>query len=92
MAQARTPDEARKAPPATPSPALSELPPDIRQAVPKLVISGAIYSETAAHRMLIINGQVFHEGESPAPNLELEQIRPKTAVFNFKGQRFSMGH
>lgn len=80
------------APPASHSPALNELPENIRQALPKLVISGAIYSETSAHRMLIINGQVFHEGENPAPNLELEQIRPKIAIFNFKGQRYSMGY
>ncbi|MDO8718838.1 MAG: general secretion pathway protein GspB [Polaromonas sp.] len=83
---------APKAPPASPSPVLSELPENIRQAVPKLAISGSIYSETAAHRMLIINGQVFHEGEKPAPDLELEQIKPKTAVFNFKGQRYSVGY
>lgn len=81
---------APKAPPA--SPVLSELPENIRQALPKLAISGSIYSETAAHRMLIINGQVFHEGEKPAPDLELEQIKPKTAIFNFKGQRYSMGY
>ncbi|MDP3706699.1 MAG: general secretion pathway protein GspB, partial [Polaromonas sp.] len=80
------------APPANPSPAPSELPENIRQALPKLAISGSIYSETAAHRMLIINGQVFHEGEKPAPGLELEQIKPKTAIFNFKGQRYSMGY
>lgn len=83
---------APKAPPASPSPVLSELPENIRQALPKLAISGSIYSETAAHRMLIINGQVFHEGEKPAPGLELEQIKPKTAVFNFKGQRYSVGY
>lgn len=79
-------------PPGNRNPALNELPEDIRQALPKLVISGSIYSETSAHRMLIINGQVFHEGEKPAPNLELEQINPKTAIFNFKGQRYSMGY
>lgn len=90
--RAQPPVAAPTAPPANPSPALNELPEDIRQALPKLVISGSIYSETAAHRMLIINGQVFHEGEKPSPNLELEQIRPKTAIFNFKGQRYSVGY
>lgn len=85
--------EAPTAPPANnPSPTLNELPESVRQALPKLVISGSIYSETAAHRMLIINGQVFREGEKPAPNLTLEQIKPKTAVFNFKGQRYSVGY
>lgn len=90
--QAQPPVTAPKAPPASHSPALNELPEDIRQALPKLAISGSIYSETAAHRMLIINGQVFHEGENPSPNLKLEQIRPKTAIFNFKGQRYSVGY
>ena len=90
--RAQPPVAAPTAPPANPSPALNELPEDIRQALPKLAISGSIYSETAAHRMLIINGQVFHEGENPSPNLKLEQIRPKTAIFNFKGQRYSVGY
>lgn len=90
--QAQSLVAAPTAPPASHSPALNELPENIRQTVPKLAISGSIYSETAAHRMLIINGQVFHEGENPAPGLELEQIKPKTAIFNFKGQRYSMGY
>ena len=71
---------------------LSDLSADIRMALPKLVISGSTYSDNPAHRMLIINGQVFHEGDKTAPNLELERIKPKTAVFNFKGQRYSMAY
>ena len=71
---------------------LSDLSADIRLALPKLVISGSTYSHNPAHRMLIINGQVFHEGDKTAPDLELERIKPKTAVFNFKGQRYSMAY
>jgi len=48
-----------------------------------------MYSENASHRMLIVGGQVFHEGEEPAPGLKLELIRPKSAVFLYRGQRFS---
>ena len=40
--------------------------------------------------MLIINGEVFREGEKPAPDLQLEQIRAKSAVLNFKGLRYSV--
>lgn len=70
----------------------NELPEDIRLALPKLVISGSTYSNNPAYRMLIISGQIFHEGEKPAPDLELEQIKPKAAIFNFKGQRYSIGY
>ncbi|MBC7610002.1 MAG: general secretion pathway protein GspB [Polaromonas sp.] len=71
---------------------LAELPAEIRLTMPKLVISGATYADNPAYRMLIINGQVFHEGEKIAADLLLEQIRPKSAVLNFKGQRYSLGY
>ena len=71
---------------------LAELPADIRLAIPKLVISGATYADNPTYRMLIINGQVFHEGEKVATDLLLEQIGPKTAVVNFKGQRYSLAY
>ena len=69
---------------------ISELPADVRQALPKAVISGSTYSDNQALRMLIINGEVFREGEKPAPDLQLEQIRAKSAVLNFKGLRYSV--
>lgn len=90
-------------PPATPStiPAVraeraervvpaNELPDSIRRSLPNLVIGGAMYSDVAANRMLIINSQVFHEGDKPAEDLVLESIRLKSAVFNFKGHRYSV--
>lgn len=73
-------------------PTLNELPADVRQGLPKLTISGATYSDNPAWRMLIINGQVFHEGERPAADLQLEQIRPKSAVLNYRGQRYQLGY
>ena len=82
-------------PPAPASPRIvliSELPADIRQTLPKVVISGSTYSDNPAYRMLIINGEVFREGEKPAPDLQLEQIRAKAAVLNFKGLRYSVGY
>lgn len=72
--------------------AITDLPPAIQQGLPKLLISGATYSDNPAWRMLIINGQVFHEGEKPAAELTLEQIRPKSAVLNYRGQRYSVGY
>jgi len=70
--------------------ALSELPEEVRQQLPTLVIGGSIYAATPANRMLIINGQLFHEGDKLAPDLSLEQIKLKAAVLRFKGYRYGV--
>ena len=70
----------------------AELPDEIRRTLPTLAIGGAMYSEHAASRMLIINGQVFHERDKLAPNLTLVQIRLKTAVLDFRGYRYSVSY
>ena len=72
--------------------ALADLPADLRLAIPKIVISGSTYAANPAYRMLIINGQVFHEGEKLATDLQLEHIGPKSAVLSYKGQRYSVGY
>lgn len=77
------------APPAR-LPPLAELPVELRQQVPQLVMGGSVYSPQASARMVIINGQVFQEGNNLAPELRLEQIRPKTAVLSIRGQRFEV--
>jgi general secretion pathway protein B len=58
--------------------------------VPALAISGSIYSENPAQRMVTIGSQVFQEGDKPAPDLVLEQIGRKAAVFNFRGTRYAV--
>ena len=42
---------------------LDEQPEGVRRDFPNLEVSGAMYSERAADRMVVFNGQVFHEGE-----------------------------
>lgn len=69
---------------------LNELSDDVRRSLPALAINGASYSETPAHRMLIANGQVYREGEEPAPGLVVEQIRAKSAVLRWRGVRYSV--
>lgn len=80
--------------PAAPAriPALSELPEDVRRDIPQLVIGGAMYSETPSSRMLIINSQVFHEGDQPYQGLVLEEIRLKSAVFKYRSYRYSINY
>ncbi len=70
---------------------LAELPPDARAGLPPLAFGGSIYSNTPANRLLIVNGQLMHEGDALGPGVTLEQIMPKAAVLNIRGQRFEVG-
>jgi general secretion pathway protein B len=81
---------ASAAAPAPRIPKLAELPDDVRTAVPALTIGGSVYSPQPAARMVIVNGQVFREGDTLAAGLKLEQIRPKSAVFSIRGQAFEL--
>lgn len=69
---------------------LAALPAELRAGMPALAFGGSIYSNTPANRLLIVNGQLLHEGESLGPGITLEQIKPKAAVINIRGQRFEV--
>lgn len=69
-----------------------ELPDEIRRELPALAIGGAMYSDNPANRMLIINGQVFHERDKLAPNLTLVQIKLKAAVLEYRGYRYGISY
>ena len=71
-------------------PKLMELPDDLRRALPPLRFEAVVYSEVAANRMLMINGQLLHEGEALSAELTVERIRPSSAVLRFRGQRFEL--
>ena len=51
-----------------------------------------MYSESPASRMLIINGQVFHERDKLSPNLTLVQIKLKSAVLEYRGYRYGISY
>jgi general secretion pathway protein B len=71
---------------------LSALPDALRRSLPPLVFGGAMHSDNAASRMLVINNNVYREGDEPATGLVLEQILLKSAVFRYQGQRFSVNY
>jgi general secretion pathway protein B len=85
-----SPPKGEPAAPPVRVPTLAELPAELRQQVPSLVVGGSVYSPQASVRMVVINGQVFQEGNSLGPELKLEQVRPKSAVFSIRGQRFEV--
>lgn len=71
---------------------LAELPEAVRRELPRLTVGGASYSRDAASRMVILNGQVFHEGDRIAPGLTLQTIRLKSAVLAYKGYRYELNY
>ena len=71
---------------------MTDLPPDLRAALPKMQVNGTVYSPKAADRLLILNCQALHEGDSAGPDLVLEQIQPQSAVFRLRGTRFSLSY
>lgn len=71
---------------------LQSLPDDVRRAIPRLVMGGAMYSESPANRMLIVNGQLFRENDELAPGLVLEQIALKSAVLRYRNYRFRVSY
>ena len=71
-------------------PTLAELPDALRREVQPLNLGGAVYAEQSPLRIVIVNGQVFHEGDKPLPELQVQQIRLKSVVFSVRGQRFEV--
>jgi general secretion pathway protein B len=81
---------ARATPAAEPArlPLLSELPEATRRELPRLALGGSVYSDDPRSRLVIINGEVLHEGARLAPELVLDQIRPRELVLRYRGQAY----
>ncbi len=73
-------------------PLLSDLPEDLRRQVPALTITGAVYSENPAQRLLLVNNLVLAQGALAAPEVKLEEIQARNSVFSFRGTRFRVAH
>lgn len=69
-------------------PRLAELPESLRRELPRLAVSGSVYSDDPASRFVMINGEVVREGARLGADLVLEQIGPRELVLRFKGQRY----
>jgi general secretion pathway protein B len=84
--------------PPTPPPAkaepqtltLAQLSPEQRRELPPLVVGGSVWSDNAASRFVILNGQLLHEGESVAPGTVVERIGPKTAWVRWRELRLEL--
>jgi general secretion pathway protein B len=73
-------------------PFLKDLPEALRAQMPALSISGVVYSDNPAQRLLLINGQVLTQGSRAAEDLVLDEIHPRSSDFTFRGTRFKLSH
>ena len=73
-------------------PLLGELPQDLRGQIPKITITGSVYSDSPAQRLLLVNNLVLPQGGQVGPELVLEEIQPRSSVLIFKGTRFRVMH
>ena len=89
-AATRVSEKVAPAPSAAPQP--TEQGEDRRRQIPALNITGAVYSEVPAQRMLLVNGLVLKQGDSAAPDLILEEIGASASVFSYRGERFRVVH
>lgn len=75
------------APPATPLAALTA---EQRRELPALALGGSIWSDNAASRFVIVNGQVVREGDTAAPGVVVERIGPKTVLLRWRALRIEV--
>ena len=73
-------------------PLLGELPESTRNQIPKITITGSVYSNTPSQRLLLVNNQVLAQGSLVAPELTLEEIHTNSSVFSHRGTRFRVAH
>jgi general secretion pathway protein B len=67
---------------------VQELPVHIQTEIPRLAVTGYIYSPNKAERTVLINGRLLREGEQVAPGLVLEQLTQSGMVLSYKGYRY----
>lgn len=65
-----------------------ELPPAVRERIPRLALSGFSYSAEPGTRLAVINDRVLQQGDAAAPGITLERIDGDGVVLNFSGYRF----
>lgn len=84
-------DDRHNTDPAQPEPvSFSNLPPDIRNALPELVISAHYYSSRPSSRMASINGRVMRQGQTVTSGLILHEITREGVILSFHDYHFSL--
>ncbi|BAL25651.1 general secretion pathway protein GspB [Azoarcus sp. KH32C] len=67
---------------------LQELPPAVRNTVPRLTISGYASAGDSGKRMVVVNDRLVQEGEEAGPGVTVVTVGDDGVVFDFQGYRF----
>ena len=57
---------------------------------PPLRYSAHVYASLPEKRSIVLNGKAWSEGDSPLPNLVVEQIQQDVTIFSFNGTTFTL--
>jgi len=71
-------------------PGIMELPAHIQSTLPTIKISGHIFDENPASRMVIINDRVMREGRYISDSVSIEEITESGIILNSSGTLFTM--
>ena len=73
-------------------PTRAQLSAALREQLPPLVVSGVVFADDPAQRMLVLDNQVLQAGAQVATDLRLEFIGQHASVLNLRGTRFVLSH
>ena len=71
-------------------PSLNELPYELQQSIPDLVISVHIYNVVKSARKVRVNGKLLHQGDALGDDLIIQEITSYGVIFNYSGELFKM--
>ncbi|HGW1121064.1 TPA: type II secretion system assembly factor GspB [Klebsiella pneumoniae] len=71
--------------------AAPKTPPEVdSDTLPPLRYSAHVYASLPEKRSIVLNGKAWTEGDSPLPNLVVEQIQQDVTIFSFNGTTFTL--
>ena len=83
-------ETAPKIPPSAVKPSAPAAPVVDSDTLPPLRYSAHVYASLPEKRSIVLNGKAWSEGDSPLPNLVVEQIQQDVTIFSFNGTTFTL--
>lgn len=83
-------ETAPKNPPSAVKPSAPAAPVVDSDTLPPLRYSARVYASLPEKRSIVLNGKAWSEGDSPLPNLVVEQIQQDVTIFSFNGTTFTL--
>ncbi len=69
-------------------PTINDLDGDVRQSLSDIVVNVVSYSEQPSRRFVMINQNIYRQGQSVNGRLTVVEIKPEGAILSFQGREF----